>query len=135
VAILKSIGASSSRNLANTKVQRRKKSAIRAGMAPRRNSDAQSHVGAGRRVSIPLPLRVFLGSERDAVIKVQSLLLCIGQAMEFQHPARGPYYPDILELAAKMLRQRVVNFDALLLDGLVPQGMSNDSAESDHMEC
>jgi hypothetical protein len=86
-------------------------------------------------VRIAARLRVFLGSERDAVIKVQSLLVCMGQAMEFRLGATGPYYPDILELAAKMLRQRVVNFDALLLDGLVPQGMSNDSAESDHMEC
>ena len=63
---------------------------------------------------------MFLESERDAVIKVQSLLVCVGQAMEFEHSATGPYYPDIVELAADILRRRVVNFDELLLDGVVP---------------
>jgi len=32
----------------------------------------------------------------------------------------GPYYPDVIELAADILRQRVVNLDELLLDGLLP---------------
>jgi hypothetical protein len=49
--------------------------------------------------------------------------------MEFQHPARGPYYPDILELAAKMLRQRVVNLDELLLDGVVPEDAASIPGE------
>ena len=92
------------------------------------DSDAQSSAGIRRPIRIPAPLRVFLGSERDAVIKVQSLLVCIGQAMEFQHVATGPYYPDIVGLAADILRQRVVNLDELLLDGLVPtnQGRLGD---------
>jgi hypothetical protein len=62
------------------------------------------------------------------VIKVQSLLVCIGQAMEFEHGATGPYYRDIVGLAADILRQRVVNLDELLLDGLLPanQGRLGD---------
>jgi hypothetical protein len=59
---------------------------------------------------------------------VQSLLVCIGQAIELEHPAKGPYYPEIVGLAADILRQRVVNFDELLLDGVVPvdQGRRGD---------
>jgi hypothetical protein len=58
------------------------------------------------------------------VIKVQSLLVCIAQAMESEHGPKGPYYPDVVELAADMLRRRVVNLDELLLDGLVPSGLA-----------
>ena len=114
--------ASSGRNQANLRVLRRKKSAGRSGVAPPRNLDEQSQDGNGRRVSIPPPLRAFLGSERDAVVQVQSLLVCIGQAIKFEHPATGPYYPDIVGLAADILRRRVVNMDDLLLDGLLPAG-------------
>jgi hypothetical protein len=74
-------------------------------------------------VRIAARLRVFLGSERDAVIKAHSLVVCVTTAMQMEHGATGPYYPDILELVAKMLRQRVVNFDELLLDGVVPSGL------------
>jgi hypothetical protein len=108
------------RNPAKAGVRGRKKSGTRARVALPQNSDAQSPTGIRRAISIPAPLRVFLGSERDALIKAQSLLVCIAQAMEVRHGAKGPYYPDVIGLAADILRQRVVNLDELLLDGLVP---------------
>ena len=40
--------------------------------------------------------------------------------MEVEHGATGPYYPDIVGLAADILRQRVDNLDGLLFDGIVP---------------
>ena len=87
------------------------------------DSGAQNPAGIRRSIRIPARLRVFLGAERDAVIEVRSLLVCIGQAIEFEHPAKGPYYPDIVGLAADILRRRVVNMDELLLDGLLPVGL------------
>jgi hypothetical protein len=128
VAAVQSTRTSSSRDLAKPRVLQRKKSAIRSEVASRRNSDEQSQIESARRVSIPPALRVFLGSERDVLIRVQSLLVCVTAAMEVEHGATGPYYPDIVGLAADLLRQRVVNMDELLLDGLVPadQGWLGD---------
>jgi hypothetical protein len=70
-------------------------------------------------------LRLFLKSEQEVLIKTQSLIVCVTKAMEPEHGPGGPYYPDILELAAKMLRQRVVNLDELLLDGVVPENAAS----------
>jgi hypothetical protein len=53
------------------------------------------------------------------LIKAQSLLVCIGQAMKVEHGATGPYYPDVIGIAADSLRRRVVNLDELLLRGVV----------------
>jgi hypothetical protein len=120
VATLQPIKASSGRSLAKAEVRRRKKSADRVSSESSRNSDGQSQSGIRRAIHIAAPLRVFLGSERDALIKAQSLLVCVMTAMELEHSATGPYYPDVLGLAADLLRRRVVNFDELLLDGLMP---------------
>jgi hypothetical protein len=111
--------ARSGRNPANTGVWRRKKSGTRARVAPPQNSDAQGLAGIRRPISIPAPLRVFLGSERDALIKAQSLVVCVTTAMQVEHGATGPYYPDVLGLVADILRRRVVNLDELLLRGVV----------------
>jgi hypothetical protein len=112
--------AVSGRNRPKAAVRRSRRSgvALKAGLG--KNSDGQGQGRIRRPTHIPAPLRVFLGSERDAIIRVQSLLVCIGQAMEFKHPASGPYYPDIVGLAADILRKRVINLDELILDGVVP---------------
>jgi len=111
--------ARSGRNPAKTEVRGRRKSGIQASVAPPQNSDAQSLASTWRSISIPVPVRAFLASERDALIKAQTLLVCLTAAMESEHGATGPYYPDVLALAADILRRRVVNFDELLLEGVV----------------
>jgi hypothetical protein len=108
-------------NRPKAKVRRRKKSASRVSSAPARNSDGQSQPGTRRAICIAAPLRAFLESERDALIKAQSLLVCITTAMESEHGATGPYYPDVIGIAADSLRRRVVNLDELLLAGVVPE--------------
>ena len=65
-------------------------------------------------------LRAFLESERDVLVKTQSLLVCIAQAMHSEHPPTGPYYPDVVGLAQDLLRGRVFDLDELLLDGRLP---------------
>ena len=119
MAILHSTStARSGRIPAKTAVGQRKKSGMRARVAPAKNSDAQSLAG-NRPILIPDPLRAFLGSERDAVIKAQSLVVCVTTAMQVEHGATGPYYPDVLGLVADILKRRVVNLDELLLAGVL----------------
>ena len=65
-------------------------------------------------------LRAFLESERDVLVRAESLLKCIAQAMECAPATNGPYYPDVIELAADLLKRRAANLDDLLLDGRLP---------------
>jgi hypothetical protein len=73
-------------------------------------------------ISVPGRLRPFLESERDTLVKAQSLLACIAHSMEHaEHPVLGPYYPDVVQLASDLIKQRTKNLDELLLDGRLPQ--------------
>jgi hypothetical protein len=47
----------------------------------------------------------------------------------------GPYYPDVVGLAAETSRRRVENFDGLLLDGVVPRGMTTIQQKAIIGEC
>jgi hypothetical protein len=78
----------------------------------------------GQQEEIPVParLRPFLESERDSLVRAQSLLECIAHSMDHaDHPVFGPYYPDVARLAANLIKQRTKNLDELLLDGRLPQ--------------
>jgi len=81
---------------------------------------AASPVTSAPSLHIPVRLRAFLESERDILVKTQSLLLCIAQAMHVEHLPAGPYYPDVVGLAGDLLNGRVLNLDELLLDGRLP---------------
>jgi hypothetical protein len=73
-------------------------------------------------IAVPGQLRPFLESERDSLVKVQSLLECIAHSMDHaDHPVLGPYYPDVARLASDLIKQRTRNLDELLLDGRLPQ--------------
>ncbi len=56
------------------------------------------------------------------MVKTQSLLVCIAQAMGGDHAPTGPYYPDVVGLAQDLLKSRVFNLDESLLDGRLPAG-------------
>jgi hypothetical protein len=110
----------SGRNLAKPKAGRRKKPAAPVnGVLPR---TADESAGRTRQpIRIADALRVFLQSEREELMKVESLLVCARKAMELEPKPTEAYYPDVLGLAADVLRRRVVNLDELLLDGVVPR--------------
>lgn len=76
-------------------------------------------------------LRAFLESERDVLVRANSLLKCIAQAMECAPVATGPFYPDVLELATELLERGVANLDELLLDGRLPAVSVGASADSE----
>lgn len=67
-------------------------------------------------------LRQFLESEQGLLLKAESLLLCIAKSMDgCAQPSTGPYYPDVVTLAAELVKRRAVNIDQLLLDGRLPE--------------
>jgi hypothetical protein len=76
-----------------------------------------------RQAEVPVRLRgaltAFLESERDALVRAYSLLKYIAQAMELSPATNGPYYPDVIELAAVLLKPRTASLDDLLL-GFLP---------------
>ena len=95
------------------------------------HSKASTRLGVNRRpkpevcpqtaISVPGRLRPFLESEREFLLKAYSLLECITHSIEHaEHPVGGPYYPDVLQLASNLLKQRTMNLDELLLDGRLP---------------
>jgi hypothetical protein len=76
----------------------------------------------GTAIRIRGRLRQFLESEQGLLLKVESLLLCIATSMDdCAHPSTGPYYPDVVALAADLIKRRAVNIDQLLLDGRLPE--------------
>jgi hypothetical protein len=113
MATLQSNKANSGRNPPKVTPRRRKKPASRLKAASPVAGDGQA--GTRRTAPVDGPLRKFLRAEQEVLIKTQSLIVCVTKAMKPGHGPGEPYYPDILELAAKLLRQRVVNLDELLL--------------------
>jgi hypothetical protein len=68
-------------------------------------------------------LREFLSAEQRILLKAESLLLCVAKSMDDSaHPSTGPYYPDVIELAAELLRRRADGIDELLIDSRLPGG-------------
>ena len=104
----------------------RNRSSKRAAGAGRKRRDKQnpekskSSVG-GNGTRIRGRFREFLQSEQGFLLKMQSLLLCIAQSMDDSAlPSTGPYFPDVVELAAELSRRRAANMDDLLLAGRLP---------------
>ena len=113
--------ARSGRNLANSKVGRRKTAPGRVSDSPSQSSDGLSRAGTRQPIRIADALQVFLKSEQEHLMQVESLVVCAKKAMELEPGPWGAYYPDVLGLAADVLRRRVINLDELLLDGMVPR--------------
>jgi hypothetical protein len=91
------------------------------GIAAKAEPDTQKQSGTRTPIRIAAALRVFLESKQEELIKVESLMVCARKGMELEPGPKGAYYPDVLGLAADVLRRRVVNLDELLLDGVVPR--------------
>jgi len=74
----------------------------------------------GTAIRIRGRLREFLQSEQGFLLKAESLLLCIAKSIDdSSHPSTGPYYPDVVELAANLVKRRAEALDDLLLDGRI----------------
>ncbi len=109
------------------RLSRNRPSKPRAG-APRRRYPTQRDrekseaPGRGTPIRIRGRLRQFLESEQGLLLKAESLLLCIAKSLDdCAHPITGPYYPDVVALAAELIKRRALNIDQLLLDGRLPE--------------
>ena len=55
--------------------------------------------------------------ERDNLSRAESLLRCLKIAMEYEGIShKGPYYPDVAEIAGEMVRQSISALDPINLD-------------------
>jgi hypothetical protein len=55
-------------------------------------------------------------TERDNLSRAESLLGCLAIAMEYGEMShKGPYYPDLVQLAAKMLKKSINAMDPIHL--------------------
>jgi hypothetical protein len=97
------------------------------GRRPRAKIDETPPASRRPDIRVRGALRAFLESERDVLVKTQSLLVCIAQAMHVEHVPTGPYYPDVVGLAQELLKGRVISLDELLLDGRLPAGEPTES--------
>jgi len=104
---------------AKPQIRQSKNLAARTKVAPH-NPPAGAQREPHRPIHLSASLRTFLTSERDLLIKAEAVLLCSSTAMESNHPLTGPYYPDVIELAANLIRRQVVHLDDLLTDGTLP---------------
>jgi hypothetical protein len=113
--------ARSGGNRPKAHIRRSKTAADAAKGKPLKDLDTKKPAEAWRPIRVADALRAFLESEREELMKVESLLVCARKAMELEPKPTEAYYPDVLGLAADVLRRRVVNLDELLLDGVVPR--------------
>jgi hypothetical protein len=102
----------------------RNRSSKRAGAPSRKRparQDQESPQPSGDGTRIRGRLREFLELEQGFLLKMQSLLLCIVQSIDDSaHPSTGPYYPDVVGLAAELAGRRAATIDELLLAGRLP---------------
>jgi hypothetical protein len=72
--------------------------------------------------------------ERDNLSRAQSLLGCLKAAMEYAEvDSKGPYYPDVVQLAASIVRKSINALDPINLpspsrDKVREEFLANDAA-------
>jgi hypothetical protein len=85
----------------------------------RRPARRQGNTQASDAYGVPVPdgLHEAIEAERSNLAKAESLLACLTIAMEYGDSdcARGPYYPDVAELARDLVRQSINGLDSLTL--------------------
>jgi hypothetical protein len=89
-------------------------------------------------VPVPEGLHEAIEIERGNLSKAESLLGCLAIAMEYETDAvKGPYYPDVAQLARELVRQSINGLDSLVLEqrlarNQVKEGHAVPPAEDGH---
>jgi hypothetical protein len=79
-----------------------------------RSHKAQSQGRDGAR--IPEALHEAIENERSNLSRAESVLGCLAISMEYENDSvRGPYYPDVAQLARELVRQSINGLDSLVL--------------------
>jgi hypothetical protein len=67
-------------------------------------------------VPVPEGLHEAIEIERGNLSKAESVLGCLAIAMEYETDSvKGPYYPDVAQLAREMVRKSINSLDSLVL--------------------
>ncbi len=78
-------------------------------------------------VEVPEALHEAIENERDTLAKAESILRClkISLAFDADDMVKGPYYPDIAEIACNLLRQALNGLDSVNLRNAVMKHKSD----------
>jgi hypothetical protein len=107
-------------------------------MAKRRSASAGGRSRARRAapvhpvygVPVPPGLHDAIETERGNLSKAESLLGCLAIAMEYETDSvKGPYYPDVAQLARELVRQSINGLDSLVLE----QRLMRNRIKEEHM--
>jgi len=91
--------------------RRRSASGVRRG----RDRKARS-VDSVYGMPVPEGLHEAIETERGNLSKAESLLGCLAIAMEYEtDTVKGPYYPDVAQLARELVKQSINGLDSLVL--------------------
>jgi hypothetical protein len=106
--------------------------ARRLPIKPRRRV-ARSACAESERAQLSLTLNA-IETERDNLSRAQSLLGCLKLAMEYAEvDHRGPYYPDLVQMASDIVRKSIDALDPINLpspsrDKVREESLANDAA-------
>jgi hypothetical protein len=92
--------------------RRRSASGVRRGRD--RKARSVDHVYG---VPVPKGLHEAIETERGNLSKAESLLGCLAIAMEYEtDTVKGPYYPDVAQLARELVKQSINGLDSVVLE-------------------
>jgi hypothetical protein len=68
------------------------------------------------RVLIPSSLDEAIENERDALLRAESIIICMKRSLELEEGlVKGPYYPDVIELVRELVRKAFNGLDSVNL--------------------
>jgi hypothetical protein len=80
-------------------------------------------------VPVPERLHEAIETERGNLSKAESLLGCLAIAMEYEtDTVKGPYYPDVAQLARELVKQSINGLDSLVLE----RRLTRNKVKEDH---
>lgn len=102
----------------------------RSGSGVRRGRDSKARsVDHVYGVPVPEGLHEAIETERGNLSKAESLLGCLAIAMEYEtDTVKGPYYPDVAQLARELVKQSINGLDSVVLE----QRLTRNKVKEDH---
>ena len=102
----------------------------RSGSGVRRGRDRKARsVDPVYGVPVPEGLHEAIETERGNLSKAESLLGCLAIAMEYEtDTVKGPYYPDVAQLARELVKQSINGLDSVVLE----QRLNRNKVKEDH---
>lgn len=94
---------------------------------PRRGHKQSTDTAYG--VPVPEGLHEAIENERSNLSRAEAVLGCLAISMESEpDSAKGPYYPDVAQLARELVRQSINGLDSLMLQKQLLRNRVKESA-------